>query len=63
MKKNNVRIKNNITLTDEINAINGIVSCYFTDGEYTNIGNDSFINLSPSNIQSDDGIFLLSFSF
>ena len=35
MKKNNVRIKNNITLTDKINAINGIVSCYFTDGEYT----------------------------
>lgn len=35
MKKNNVRIKNNITLTDKINAINSIVSCYFTDGEYT----------------------------
>ena len=35
MKKNNVRIKDNITLTDKINAINGIVSCYFTDGEYT----------------------------
>lgn len=35
MKKNNVRIKNNITLTDKINAINGIISCYFTNGEYT----------------------------
>ena len=35
MKKNNVRIKDNITLTDKINAINGIISCYFTDGEYT----------------------------
>ena len=35
MKKNNVRIKDNITLTDKINAINSIVSCYFTDGEYT----------------------------
>lgn len=35
MKKNNVRIKNNITLTDKINAINDIVSCYFIDGEYT----------------------------
>ena len=35
MKKNNVRIKNNITLTDKIYVINGIVSCYFTDGEYT----------------------------
>lgn len=35
MKKNNVRIKNNITITDKINAINSIVSCYFTDGEYT----------------------------
>lgn len=35
MKKNNVRIKNNITFTEKINAINDIVSCYFIDGEYT----------------------------
>ena len=35
MKKDNVRIKNNITIVDEISAIESIVSYYFTDGEYT----------------------------
>lgn len=35
MQKNNVRIKTNITLSDKVNAIEGIVSSYFTNGEYT----------------------------
>lgn len=35
MIKNNPHIKHNITMADKINAINGIVSGYFTDGEYT----------------------------
>lgn len=35
MKKNNARIKANITMIDKINAIKYIVSSYFTDGEYT----------------------------
>lgn len=35
MKKKNVRIKKNITIVDEISAIEGMVSYYFTDGEYT----------------------------
>lgn len=35
MKKNNVKIKDNITIVDEISAIKNIVSYYFTDGEYT----------------------------
>lgn len=35
MKKDNVRLKNNITIVDEISAIEGMVSYYFTDGEYT----------------------------
>lgn len=35
MKKDNVRIKSNISLSDKANAIEGIVSSYFTDGEYT----------------------------
>lgn len=35
MKKNNPKIKSNITLADKINAIEGIVSTYFTDGDYT----------------------------
>lgn len=35
MKKDNVRIKTNISLADKINAIEGIVSSYFTSGEYT----------------------------
>ncbi len=34
MKKTNIRIKN-ITLVDQINAIERIVSSYFVDGEYT----------------------------
>lgn len=34
MKKNNVRIKENITLVDKINAYEDIVSSYFVDGEY-----------------------------
>ena len=35
MKKDNARIKANITMIDKINAIKSIVSSYFTDGEYT----------------------------
>lgn len=35
MKKNNPKIKSNIALADKINAIEGIVSTYFTDGDYT----------------------------
>ena len=35
MKKDNARIKANITMIDKINAIKYIVSSYFTDGEYT----------------------------
>ena len=35
MKKDNVRVKHNITIIDEISAIKGMVSYYFTDGEYT----------------------------
>ena len=35
MKKNNVKIKDNITSVDEISAIKSIVDYYFTDGEYT----------------------------
>lgn len=35
MKKNNVKIKENITLMDQIHAIESITSSYFTDGEYT----------------------------
>ena len=34
MKKTNIRIKD-ITLVDQINAIEVIVSSYFVDGEYT----------------------------
>ena len=35
MKKENVKIKSNITIVDEISAIQSIVEYYFTDGEYT----------------------------
>lgn len=35
MKKDNVRIKKNITLMDRVNAIEGIVSACFTGGKYT----------------------------
>ena len=35
MKKDNVRIKDNITIVDKIRAIEDIVSSYWTDGEYT----------------------------
>lgn len=35
MNKSNVRIKENISIVDEIAAIESIVSYYFTDGEYT----------------------------
>lgn len=35
MKKNNLRIKENITTVDQINAINNILGYYWTDGEYT----------------------------
>ena len=35
MKKDNFRIKENITMVDKVNAINLIVSSYFTNGEYT----------------------------
>lgn len=35
MKKENMRIKENITLTDKINAIESIISSHFTDGDYT----------------------------
>lgn len=35
MKKNNVKIKDNITSVDEITAIKSMASYYFTDGEYT----------------------------
>lgn len=35
MKKNNPRIKENITMVDKANVIDSIVSSYFTDGEYT----------------------------
>ena len=32
MKKDNFRIKENITMVDKVNAINLIVSSYFTNG-------------------------------
>lgn len=35
MKKENVKIKSNITIVDEISAIQSIVDYYFTDDEYT----------------------------
>ena len=35
MKKGKIEIKKNITMVDKVNAINLIVSSYFTDGEYT----------------------------
>ena len=35
MKKENVKIKSNITIVDEISTIQSIVEYYFTDGEYT----------------------------
>ena len=35
MTKNDVRIKDNITIVDKIRAIEDIVSSYWTDGEYT----------------------------
>lgn len=35
MKKDDVRVKHNITIVDEIAVIEGMVSYYFTDGEYT----------------------------
>lgn len=35
MKKENMRIKGNITISDQINVINYITDYYFTDGEYT----------------------------
>ena len=35
MTKNDVRIKDNITIVDKIRAIEDIVSAYWTDGEYT----------------------------
>lgn len=35
MKKNNARIKSNITMADKVNAIESIVSSYFTEGKYT----------------------------
>lgn len=35
MKKENMRIKENITISDRINVINYIIDYYFTDGEYT----------------------------
>ena len=35
MKKENMRIKENITISDQINVINYIMDYYFTDGEYT----------------------------
>ena len=35
MKKNNVRIKENISFVDEINAIKSVVGSHFTGGNYT----------------------------
>lgn len=35
MKKDNVRVKSDITIVDEITAIESMVSYYFTDNEYT----------------------------
>lgn len=35
MKKDNVKIKKNISIVDEIAVIKSIVDYYFTDGEYT----------------------------
>ena len=35
MRKNNVKIKDNITIVDEISVIQSIVEYYFTDNEYT----------------------------
>ena len=35
MTKNDVRIKDNITIVDKIRVIEDIVSAYWTDGEYT----------------------------
>lgn len=35
MKKDNVRVKSDITIVDEIAVIEGMVSYYFTDNEYT----------------------------
>ncbi len=34
MKKENMRIKENITISDQVNVINYIMDYYFTDGEY-----------------------------
>ena len=35
MEKGKIEIKKNISMVDKVNAINLIVSSYFTDGEYT----------------------------
>ena len=35
MKKNNVKIKDKITIIDDMSVIQSIVDYYFTDGEYT----------------------------
>lgn len=35
MRKDNVRVKSDITIVDEITAIESMVSYYFTDNEYT----------------------------
>ena len=35
MKKGKIEIKKNISMVDKVNAINLIVSSYFTNGEYT----------------------------
>lgn len=35
MKKDNVRVKSDITIVDEITAIESMVAYYFTDNEYT----------------------------
>ena len=35
MKKGEIEIKKNISMVDKVNAINLIVSSYFTNGEYT----------------------------
>ena len=37
MKKENMRIKENITISDQINVINYIMDYYFTDGNILHI--------------------------
>ena len=64
MKKNNVKIKDNITIADEINAIESIVSSYFTNDEYTPYYSDiaqvtaiSMIFLEGIEFEENDSVY------